>query len=151
MVIEYSENLKKNKILFAMFLAMVLCAFYIYASHTTAADPFLWKILSPANFTNYSSTINLTLNVSSAVLKYLTEKGYNPSYGARPLKRLIQSKILAPIASAMIENNMMAGGEVTVDMKGEEFVFDVKKFNKKNMLAQQKKNFQASKKEELVV
>src|SRR3989338_6094347 len=67
MVIEYSENLKKNKILFAMFLAMVLCAFYIYASHTTAADPFLWKILSPANFTNYSSTINLTLNVSSDI------------------------------------------------------------------------------------
>lgn len=70
---------------------------------------------------------NIKLQFSPAALTYLAEKGYNPQYGARPLKRLIQSKVLTPIAGMMVSEGMMEGGVVKVDVKSEEFVFDVKK------------------------
>jgi ATP-dependent Clp protease ATP-binding subunit ClpB len=72
----------------------------------------------------------IAFNVSPAVLSYLAKEGYNPHYGARPLKRVIQNKILTPIASQMISRGVMEGGSISVDMKGEEFVFDVKKSSK---------------------
>ena len=41
----------------------------------------------------------ITLEVSPAVIKFLAKEGYNPQYGARPLKRLIQEKILTKIGA----------------------------------------------------
>ena len=70
---------------------------------------------------------DITLEIKPEVYAYLAEKGYNPQYGARPLKRLIQSKILTPVASFMVSQGVMEGGTVSVGLKGEEFVFDVKK------------------------
>ena len=71
---------------------------------------------------------NIALSVSEEVLAYLTKEGYNPQYGARPLKRLIQSKILTPLASMMISQGMLQGGTVVVNLdKDNVFVFDVKK------------------------
>ena len=69
----------------------------------------------------------ITLTVSDDVLSYLAKEGYNPQYGARPLKRLIQSKILTPVASMMVSRGVMEGGSVSVDIRDGEFVFDVKK------------------------
>ncbi len=68
----------------------------------------------------------IKLTVSSDVLSYLAKEGYNPQYGARPLKRLIQSKILTPIANIMVSQGIMEGGSVSVDIKkgGEEGEFD---------------------------
>lgn len=57
----------------------------------------------------------IMLTLSEKALGYLAKKGYNPQYGARPLKRLIQTQILTPVASAMIGEGLMAGGTVTVD------------------------------------
>ncbi|MEK7125927.1 MAG: hypothetical protein AAB835_00355, partial [Patescibacteria group bacterium] len=48
-------------------------------------------------------------------------------YGARPLRRKIQDKILTPIASLMVEQGVMEGGTVTVSIKNDEPHFDVKK------------------------
>ena len=62
-----------------------------------------------------------------AVREWIADKGYNPQYGARPLKRAIQDKILNPIASLMIGQGVMEGGSVTVTMKGGEPHFEVKK------------------------
>jgi ATP-dependent Clp protease ATP-binding subunit ClpA len=69
----------------------------------------------------------ITLEISSEAISYLAKEGYNPQYGARPLKRLIQSKILTPIASMMISKGVLKGGVVSVGIKGNEFTFDVKK------------------------
>ena len=74
---------------------------------------------------------DITLTVTSAVLDYLSKEGYNPHYGARPLRRLIQDKILTKIASLMVSRGVLSGGSVSVDMKGNEFVFDVKKGGKR--------------------
>jgi ATP-dependent Clp protease ATP-binding subunit ClpB len=64
--------------------------------------------------------------ISESVVKYLVKEGYNPQYGARPLKRLIQNKILNPVASLMISRGVMAGGTINVDFKKGEFAFEVK-------------------------
>ena len=61
------------------------------------------------------------------VYTYLAQKGYSPQYGARPLKRLIQSKIITPVASFMVSQGVMEGGSIIVGVKGDEFTFDVKK------------------------
>ncbi len=73
----------------------------------------------------------ITLTVSPAVLAYLSREGYNPHYGARPLRRLIQDKILTKVATLMIGKGILSGGSVSVDMKGTEFTFDVKKGGKR--------------------
>lgn len=70
---------------------------------------------------------DVTLTVSEKVIEMLAAEGYNPQYGARPLKRLIQTKILNPVASMIISNKVISGGAVEVDVKAGEIVFDVKK------------------------
>ncbi|HEU5115013.1 MAG TPA: AAA family ATPase [Candidatus Paceibacterota bacterium] len=72
----------------------------------------------------------IRLEVTSSVLDYLAKEGYNPQYGARPLKRLIQEKILTPVAGFMISQGVGKGGSITVGLKGGEFTFDVKKGKK---------------------
>ncbi len=69
----------------------------------------------------------IKLTLSQTVLDHMSKEGYNPQYGARPLKRLIQSKILTPIASLMVSKGISKGGSIHVDMKGSEYTFNVKK------------------------
>ncbi len=69
----------------------------------------------------------INLIVSAEVLVHLAEKGYDPHYGARPLKRLIQTKILTPVASFMISSGMLKGGRVFVTMEKGEIAIRVEK------------------------
>lgn len=69
----------------------------------------------------------ITLTIAPEVRTWLAEVGYNPQYGARPLKRAIQDKILTPIASLMVEQGVMEGGSVNVTMKGDHPHFEVHK------------------------
>lgn len=69
----------------------------------------------------------ISLSITPEARTWLAEKGYNPQYGARPLKRAIQDRILTPIASLMVEQGIMEGGSVTVGVKNGELAFDVKK------------------------
>ncbi|MDO8593354.1 MAG: AAA family ATPase [bacterium] len=69
----------------------------------------------------------IALVIESLVRTWLAEKGYNPQYGARPLRRTIQDKILTPLASLMVTQGLMEGGTVTVSIKNDEPHFDVKK------------------------
>jgi ATP-dependent Clp protease ATP-binding subunit ClpC len=73
---------------------------------------------------------DITLTISPSVYEYLGKEGYNPHYGARPLRRLIQDKILTKVASLMVSRGVLSGGAVTVDVKGGEFLFDVRKQGK---------------------
>ena len=69
----------------------------------------------------------INLSVTESVSELLATEGYNPQYGARPLKRLIQDKILNPVASMMITNKVLSGGTVLVDAKDGQFTFDIKR------------------------
>ncbi len=68
---------------------------------------------------------NIALEITPAVSEYLAKEGYNPQYGARPLRRLIQNKILTPIASQIISRSIGDGSTVAVDVKNGEFTFGV--------------------------
>jgi ATP-dependent Clp protease ATP-binding subunit ClpB len=70
---------------------------------------------------------NIGLKISDEALSYLAKEGYNPHYGARPLNRLIQNKILNPIASFIISNNVKKGDIVFVTVKNDELVIESKK------------------------
>jgi len=72
----------------------------------------------------------ISLELSDEALEYLAKEGYNPQYGARPLKRLIQNKILNQVASLIISKGIMKGGLVSVSVKNNDLVFDVKKGKK---------------------
>lgn len=69
----------------------------------------------------------ITLTIEAEVKTWLADKGYNPQYGARPLRRTIQDTILTPLASLMLAQGLMEGGTVTVSIKNGEPHFEVKK------------------------
>jgi ATP-dependent Clp protease ATP-binding subunit ClpA len=69
----------------------------------------------------------ITLEFSPAVFKQLSEEGYNPQYGARPLKRLIQNKILTPVASLMVGKGISKGGTIVVDFANGQYTLAVKR------------------------
>lgn len=70
---------------------------------------------------------DITIAITNTALEELAKRGYNPQYGARPLRRIIQDKILTPVASAIIKERMMQGGIVSVGMKDGEFTIKVEK------------------------
>ncbi len=70
----------------------------------------------------------INLSISPEVFEYLAKEGYNPQYGARPLKRLIQTKILTTLASMMISHGVLEGGKVDIGVgKDGKFTFNVEK------------------------
>lgn len=68
----------------------------------------------------------ISVSVSDEAYNYLSEKGYDPHYGARPLNRLIQTKILNPIANHIISNDVKPGTYVEVTEKDGELVVETK-------------------------
>jgi ATP-dependent Clp protease ATP-binding subunit ClpB len=70
----------------------------------------------------------ITLEFKSAVYEHLAKEGYSPQYGARPLRRLIQSKVLTPLASMMITDGLRENAKVVIDIDKEgKLKFDMKK------------------------
>jgi ATP-dependent Clp protease ATP-binding subunit ClpB len=59
----------------------------------------------------------LTLRVTESAIDALAAEGYDPTYGARPLKRVIQRRLQDPIAMAILEGRFTEGDIVEVDAK----------------------------------
>ena len=70
---------------------------------------------------------DIDFKISDEALSYLAKEGYNPHYGARPLNRLIQNKILNPVATYIISNDMKKGDTVFVSVKNNELLIETKK------------------------
>ncbi|RMH87190.1 MAG: AAA family ATPase [Actinomyces sp.] len=64
----------------------------------------------------------ISLEVTPAAKRWLAEHGYDPAFGARPLKRLIQREIGDPLAIALLEGRYADGDTVTVDVQGEALI-----------------------------
>ena len=62
----------------------------------------------------------LALEVTDEARAWLARKGYDPVYGARPLKRLIQREISDTLALALLEGAFGEGDTVTVDLAGDD-------------------------------
>jgi ATP-dependent Clp protease ATP-binding subunit ClpB len=65
----------------------------------------------------------IRIELTDAARSYLAEKGYDPAYGARPLKRLIQREIENPLALALLEGKFRDGDAVSVDVEADGLVF----------------------------
>jgi len=63
---------------------------------------------------------NINLKVSRSAKEFLAKKGYDKLYGARPLKRVIQNKILDGLALKIVEGKISDGDEVNIDCQKDE-------------------------------
>jgi ATP-dependent Clp protease ATP-binding subunit ClpB len=63
------------------------------------------------------------ITLSDAAKQALVEEGYDPIYGARPLKRTIQRRVLDPLAKKVLEGTFLEGDHVVVDKAGDGLVF----------------------------
>jgi ATP-dependent Clp protease ATP-binding subunit ClpB len=66
----------------------------------------------------------LTLRISDQAKTKLAEEGFDPAYGARPLKRVIQQRLASPLATALLERKIEEGDAVDIDWNGKAFVFN---------------------------
>jgi ATP-dependent Clp protease ATP-binding subunit ClpB len=65
----------------------------------------------------------LGLNLNAAALDWLAAVGYDPVYGARPLKRAIQKELETPIAKAILAGTFPMGSTIAVDVESERLRF----------------------------
>jgi ATP-dependent Clp protease ATP-binding subunit ClpB len=66
---------------------------------------------------------DLTLSISDAAMDVLGELGFDPIYGARPLKRAISQYLENSLAMQLLQGRYVAGSEIKVDVQGENLVF----------------------------
>jgi ATP-dependent Clp protease ATP-binding subunit ClpB len=64
----------------------------------------------------------LTLSVTPSAEAWLAHAGYDPNYGARPLRRVIQHQVEDQLALALLEGRYLEGSTVTVDLEGDTIV-----------------------------
>ena len=81
----------------------------------------------------------ISLEISSAACDYLVEVGYDPVYGARPIKRAIQREVENPIATKLLENTFVLGDTIVIDKADHGLTFSKKVVVK--VPAQQNKTF----------
>jgi len=66
---------------------------------------------------------DLTLRVTNAALNKLSEAGFDPVYGARPLKRAIQTQLENPLAQEILSGRFGPGDTIVADVSGSDWVF----------------------------
>ena len=66
---------------------------------------------------------DMTIRFTDAALETLSEAGFDPVYGARPLKRVIQSRVENSLANAILQGDYAAGDSIVVDAGEDGFVF----------------------------
>jgi ATP-dependent Clp protease ATP-binding subunit ClpB len=66
---------------------------------------------------------NISVSFTPKAKKYIAENGYDPKFGARPLKRVIQTKVLDPLALEIVKGTIAPESAVTVDAKKNTIVF----------------------------
>ena len=65
----------------------------------------------------------LEIELTPAAREYLAEKGYEPSFGARPLKRLLQREVHDPLAMKLLSGELAEGSSVVIDRDGDGLAF----------------------------
>ena len=66
---------------------------------------------------------NVAIELSAPARTWLAKKGYDPTYGARPLARLIQEEIKKPLADELLFGKLAKGGRATVGLKDGKLTF----------------------------
>ena len=66
---------------------------------------------------------NIDFSLSERAMSFIAEKGYDPIYGARPLKRVIQQIIENPLSMEILKGNIAEGARVRAEVEGDRIVF----------------------------
>jgi ATP-dependent Clp protease ATP-binding subunit ClpC len=69
---------------------------------------------------------NITLEIEEGAKRWLAQQGYDPSYGARPLRRAIRRHIEDPLSEEVLRGEFAGGGVVQIKLAGEELAFVAK-------------------------
>ncbi|MCC6511946.1 MAG: ATP-dependent chaperone ClpB [Pirellulaceae bacterium] len=67
---------------------------------------------------------NISMEITDAAVRAVGNEGYDPAYGARPLKRVIQRRIQNPLATELLRGRISEGGRVRIDYVDDNFVFE---------------------------
>jgi ATP-dependent Clp protease ATP-binding subunit ClpB len=65
----------------------------------------------------------MAIELTESARELMVSEGYDPYYGARPLKRTIQKRILDPLAFKVLDGDFSDGDIITVDASGDEIEF----------------------------
>ena len=65
----------------------------------------------------------ISLELTDTARHFLAEKGYDPTYGARPLKRVIQRYVENPLSMKILEGSILSGQTIHMDVKENELMF----------------------------
>jgi ATP-dependent Clp protease ATP-binding subunit ClpB len=69
---------------------------------------------------------NIRLELTDKAKKFLAKEGYDPAYGARPLKRVIQQQILNPLSVAILDGEFGEGDKITAEVEKDHLEFSKK-------------------------
>ena len=78
------------------------------------------------NLKSRLTNLNITIDFTDEVLASLADKGFDPVYGARPLRREIQNRIEDALSEKILDTTIKNGDSVVCDYRENEFVFNVK-------------------------
>jgi ATP-dependent Clp protease ATP-binding subunit ClpB len=66
---------------------------------------------------------NIKLELTDKAKKFLAKEGYDPAYGARPLKRVIQQQILNPLSVAILDGQFGEGDSIVAEVEKDQLEF----------------------------
>lgn len=77
------------------------------------------------NIAKRLSEQNLTIQINNEAKQHLANKGYDPQFGARPLKRTIQELLLNPLSTQLLDGKFKEGDCILVDLLDDELTFEI--------------------------
>jgi ATP-dependent Clp protease ATP-binding subunit ClpB len=83
----------------------------------------------------------IRLDISDYAVEYLSKKGYEPQFGARPIKRLMQKEILNGLSKELLEDKIKEGDNILIDSFDENIVFRKDDIIEINLKIDEKVNF----------
>ncbi len=70
---------------------------------------------------------NIDIEITEKAVEYIANEGFDPQFGARPIKRMIQKEVLNELAKAIIAGEVTSNDKITIDYDGEKIVFKQEK------------------------
>ena len=67
---------------------------------------------------------DIELTITDKTKKHLADEGYEPLYGARPLKRVIRQLVEIPMSMKILEGEFVKGDKVSIDFNGKDLKFE---------------------------
>ena len=87
----------------------------------------IFEIHLKKEFLDLLKNLHISIKISEETKAFLAENGYNSTYGARPLKGIIRSRLRRPLAKKIVAGEVKEGDHVTVSLKKDELVWKISK------------------------